>query len=51
MSVEDSSIVIRPLKQVRVGWEESLAAMNAAGDDHLLDEETTTDWGENEWQW
>ena len=51
MSVEDGSIIIRPLKKVRVGWEESFAAMNAAGDDHLLDNETTTNWDENEWQW
>ena len=51
MYVEDGSIVIRPLKQVREGWEASFAAMNAAGDDSLLDETTTTEWDDNEWQW
>ena len=51
MSVEDGAIIIRPLKQVRAGWEASFAAMNAAGDDNLLDNETTTTWDEEEWQW
>lgn len=51
MSVEDGAIVIRPRTPVRAGWEESFAAMNAAGDDQLLDVETTTEWDDDEWQW
>jgi len=45
------NIVIRPLRQVRKGWEESFRRMAAAGDDNLLDTPVPTEWDEAEWQW
>jgi antitoxin MazE len=36
MELRDDAIVLRPVKQARVGWEESFAVMHASGDDELL---------------
>jgi antitoxin MazE len=35
----------------RVGWDEAFAAMAERGDDVLLDDITTTEWEQLEWEW
>ncbi len=51
LEVEDDRLVIRPARPPRFGWAEAFAAMARAGDDVLLDEESTSPWDETEWRW
>jgi antitoxin MazE len=53
VTVEDSSLVIRPVNSVRAGWDLAFAKMAARGDDKLLDSggPALTTWDEQEWQW
>jgi antitoxin MazE len=51
IEVQEGHLTIRPIAQARQGWDEAFATMAAHGDDALLDEMTTTDWDETEWQW
>ncbi|MCG9892745.1 MAG: AbrB/MazE/SpoVT family DNA-binding domain-containing protein [Thermosynechococcaceae cyanobacterium MS004] len=51
IEVQHQTLVIRSVKQPRLGWEEAFSAMAAQGDDALLDEELTTDWELTEWEW
>jgi antitoxin MazE len=53
LDVEGDSIIIRPVRITRDGWDEAFAHMAEAGDDRLLDEplRLLTSWDEDEWQW
>ena len=53
LALEAEQIVIRSARGVRRGWEAAFQAMNARGDDDLLDGETPlpTAWDEEEWEW
>jgi antitoxin MazE len=53
LAVEDSTIVIRPLRRPREGWAEQFRSMAKAGDDKLLDADTvrTSRWDGSEWEW
>jgi antitoxin MazE len=53
VTVEDSSLVIRPVSKAREGWDAAFAKMAAHGDDKLLDADVPplTSWDESEWQW
>jgi antitoxin MazE len=53
VTVEDSSLVIKPVNSVRAGWDKAFAKMAARGDDKLLDSDAPalTTWDEREWQW
>jgi antitoxin MazE len=44
-------IVIGATPKPRAGWEEAFAKMAEQHDDVLLDDVTTTEWEELEWQW
>lgn len=44
-------IVIGAAPKPRAGWEEAFAKMAEQHDDVLLDDVTTTEWEELEWQW
>jgi antitoxin MazE len=50
---ENGSLVIRPLHQPRTGWTVAFQKMSSAGDDTLLDEETTiaSTWDRDQWEW
>ena len=51
IEVQGDRIVIRAAIKPRVGWEEAFAKMAEQHDDVLLDDVTTTEWEELEWQW
>ncbi len=51
IEVQGDRIVIRAALKPRVGWEEAFAKMAEQHDDVLLDDVTTTEWEELEWQW
>jgi antitoxin MazE len=51
ISVDGDHLTIRPLQQLRTGWEQAFAAMAAQQDDVLLDEANPTDWEQDEWEW
>ena len=52
ISVQGRSLVIKPVRSPREGWEESFLEMAANGDDGpLLPEGSLTAWEEEEWEW
>lgn len=50
LEVTDGSIVIRPLRRPREGWEAAFTRMAAQGDDRLLDEDLH-DLPDEAWEW
>ena len=51
IEVHGDRIVIRADPKPRADWEEAFAKMAEQHDDVLLDDVTTTEWEELEWQW
>jgi antitoxin MazE len=51
IEVQGDRIVIRAALKPRAGWEQAFAKMAEQHDDVLLDDITTTEWEELEWQW
>lgn len=53
IEVENNQIVIRPVSNPRVGWNDAFRKMAENGDDFLIDGEQniTHTWDETEWQW
>lgn len=53
VTVEDSSLVIRPVRKPREGWDAAFAKMAERGDDALLDGDAPplSSWDEQEWRW
>ena len=53
LEAKKDSIVIRPVKNPRPGWEKSFKEMRKRGDDVLFDKETELIdvWDQEEWQW
>jgi len=52
IEVEKNQIIIRPVKNVREGWEAAFKMMGEKGDDKLIiDENISHSWDEEEWQW
>ncbi len=51
IEVQGDQLTIRAVSQLRNGWEAAFASMSAQRDDILLDEATTTDWDQAEWEW
>jgi antitoxin MazE len=51
--LQEDQIVVRPVQNVRQGWEEAFKAMDKRGDDELLDAGAlaSTSWDEEEWEW
>lgn len=50
LEVTDGSIVIRPVRRPREGWEAAFTRMAAEGDDRLLDEDLH-DLPDETWEW
>jgi antitoxin MazE len=51
VEVEGDHLVIRTAPHKRIGWDAAFAAMGENRDDSLLDDTSTTDWDEAEWEW
>ena len=53
IEIDKNQIIIRPVQNVREGWDASFTTMAEKGDDELLikDEETAHSWDREEWQW
>ena len=52
IEVEKNQIIIRPIKNVREGWDAAFKIMGEIGDDEsILDENFSHSWDEEEWQW
>jgi antitoxin MazE len=52
IEVEKNQIIIRPVKNVREGWDAAFKKMSQRDDDALLINETISNsWDEEEWQW
>jgi antitoxin MazE len=52
IEVEKNQIIIRPIKNVREGWDAAFKIMGEKRDDELiLDENMSNSWDEEEWQW
>jgi antitoxin MazE len=51
--LQEDQIVVRPIHQVRHGWEKAFKAMAERGDDDLVDGDdlVSTAWDEEEWEW
>ena len=52
IEVEENQIIIRPIKNVREGWDAAFKMMREVGDDEsIIDENISHSWDEEEWQW
>lgn len=51
IEVHENHLIIRPVAQVRKGWEQAFIEMAKKHDDVLLDDSNTTEWDDREWQW
>jgi antitoxin MazE len=53
LRVEDHSLVISRVREVREGWDQAFQGMAERGDDALLDPEapSLTGWDEAGWEW
>jgi antitoxin MazE len=53
IEVEKNQIIIRPVKNVRDGWDSAFKRMGEKGDDEptIVDEHISHSWDEEEWKW
>lgn len=52
IEVEKNQIIIRPIKNVREGWDAAFKIMGEKGDDEtILGENISHSWDDEEWQW
>jgi antitoxin MazE len=50
LEVQNHSLVLSPIKQMRKDWESAFKKMAQNKDDQLI-ETTSTDWENGEWEW
>ena len=51
LHAEHGRIVIAAARAPRAGWAAAAQAMHERGEDHLLDQDTTTRFDAEEWEW
>ena len=53
LEVDKNQIIIRPVANPRVDWDDAFKSMTVEGDDALIvgDENIHHSWDEEEWQW
>jgi antitoxin MazE len=52
IEVEEDQIIIRPIKNIREGWDAAFKMMGEKSDDEsIIDENISHSWDEEEWQW
>ncbi len=52
IELEENKIIIRPVKNVRAGWDAAFKMMGERSDDEpIVDDQISHSWDEEEWQW
>lgn len=51
IEVQGDYLTIRTAQHRRAGWDEAFVKMAENQDDALLDEESTPDWDQSDWEW
>jgi antitoxin MazE len=52
IEVEKNQIIIRPVENVRDGWDDSFKVMGQLGDDiPIINDNISHSWDDDEWQW
>jgi antitoxin MazE len=52
LDLRADSLVIRPVRAPRKGWDDAFARMRRRGDDQIVaDVDNTTEFGRKEWTW
>lgn len=52
IEVDKNQIIVRPIKNVRDGWDAAFKIMGEKGDDEpILCENISHSWDDEEWQW
>lgn len=52
IEVGKDQIIVRPVKNVREGWDAAFKMMSEKGDDTpIIDDNISHSWDEEEWQW
>jgi antitoxin MazE len=51
IDIQDRCIILQAVSQSREGWEQAFATITAQQNDILIDEMTTTEWDDLEWEW
>ena len=51
IEVEGDHLTIRQVRHPRAGWDHAFSQMAQNHDDLLLDEVSTTEWDQVEWEW
>ena len=52
IEVEKDQIIVRPVKDVRNGWDAAFKTMGEKDDDKpIIDDNISHSWDEEEWQW
>ena len=51
IQVQEGAVVIRSCREPRATWAEAARQMRERGEDHLLEEPTTTRFEDEEWRW
>jgi antitoxin MazE len=52
IEVEKNQIIVRPVKNIRAGWDAAFKAMGENGDDEpIISDNMSHSWDEQEWKW
>ena len=52
IEVEKNQIIVRPVKNIRAGWDAAFKAMGENGDDEpIISDNISNSWDEQEWKW
>ena len=51
LQARPGSLIVRPARRRREGWEEAARTMRQRNEDQLLDPPTATQFDEEEWEW
>ncbi len=51
IKIVDGNLILSPDNGPREGWEDAFKKMAQAGDDQLLDIETSSSFDKDEWEW
>jgi antitoxin MazE len=52
IEVEKNQIIVRPVKNIRAGWDAAFKTMGENGDDEpIINDNISHSWDEQEWKW